>query len=121
MNLVSIALLQLIQEYIVTGSARRIKIANTTGFANSSGMIIDSTSRFEISPTVIISGDGSGAEARAIVNTQIGAVDTIEVTKRGSGYTHANAKVEGNTGIVVIGSDGLGEKIQFAFEFICRS
>ena len=94
----------LIQEYIVTGSARRIKIANTTGFANSLGMIIDSTSRFEISPTVIISGDGSGAEARAIVNTQIGAVDTIEVTKRGSGYTHATAEVQGNTGVVIANS-----------------
>ena len=96
-----------IEDYLVTGSARRILLANSTGFADTSGMIIDSTSRFEISPTVTITGDGSGAEARAIVNTAIGAVDTIEVTKRGSGYTHANAKVEGNTGIVVIESDGL--------------
>ena len=98
-----------IEDYIVTGSARRVLLANSTGFADSSGMIIDSTSRFEISPTVTITGDGSGAEARAIVNTAIGAVDTIEVTKRGSGYTHANATVVGNTGIVTIGSDGLGD------------
>ena len=96
-----------IEDYIVTGSARRVLLANSTGFSNSSGMIIDSTSRFEISPTVTITGDGAGAEARAIVNTAIGAVDTIEVTKRGSGYTHANATVVGNTGIVVIESDGL--------------
>jgi len=93
-----------IEEYIVTGSARRVIIANSAGFANSSGMIIDNTSRFEISPTVTISGDGSGAEARAIVNTQIGAVDTIEVTKRGSGYTFADATVLGNTGVVVSNS-----------------
>ncbi len=89
-----------ISEYIVTGSARRVLLANDVGFANSSGMIIDTTSRFEITPTVTISGDGQGAEGRARVNTQIGAVDTIEITKRGSGYTHADAIVIGNTGIV---------------------
>jgi hypothetical protein len=89
-----------ISEYIVTGSARRVLLANDVGFANSAGMIIDTTSRFEITPTVTISGDGQGAEGRAIVNTQIGAIDTIEITKRGSGYTHADAIVIGNTGIV---------------------
>ena len=90
-----------IAEYIVTGSARRIVIANDTGFATSGGnMLIDTTSRFEITPTVTIDGDGQGAEARAIVNTQIGAVDTIEVTKRGNSYTYATATVIGNTGIV---------------------
>jgi len=60
---------------------------------------IDTTSRFEISPRVVISGDGTGAEARAIVNTSTFAVDTIEVTSRGSGYTFATATVLGNTGI----------------------
>ncbi len=89
-----------ISEYIVTGSARRVLLANDTGFATPSGMIIDSTSRFEISPSVTISGDGQGAEGRAIVNTQIGSVDTIEITKRGSGYTYADATIIGNTGIV---------------------
>ena len=89
-----------ISEYIVTGSARRVLIANDVGFANSSGMIIDTTSRFEITPSVTISGDGQGAEGRAIVNTSIGSVDTIEITKRGSGYTYADAIIVGNTGIV---------------------
>ena len=89
-----------ISEYIVTGSARRVLIANDVGFANSSGMIIDTTSRFEITPSVTITGDGQGAEGRAIVNTSIGSVDTIEITKRGSGYTYADAIVVGNTGIV---------------------
>lgn len=83
-----------ISEYIVTGSARRVLLANDTGFSS-----VDSTSLFEISPSVTIRGDGTGAEARAIVNTQIFAVDTIEVTKRGSGYTFATATVIGNTGI----------------------
>ena len=85
-----------ISEYIVTGSARRVLLANDTGFSS-----VDSTSLFEISPSVTIRGDGTGAEARAIVNTQIFAVDTIEVTKRGSGYTFATATIVGNTGIAV--------------------
>jgi len=89
-----------ISEYIVTGSARRVLIANDVGFANSSGMIVDTTSRFEITPSVTIEGDGQGAEGRAIVNTSIGSIDTIEITKRGSGYTYADAIVVGNTGIV---------------------
>jgi len=88
-----------ISEYIVTGSARRVKIANTIGFANSTGMIIDDTSRFEITPTVTIEGDGQGATGRAIVNTQIGSVDSIEITQRGNSYTFATATIIGNTGI----------------------
>jgi len=83
-----------ISEYIVTGSARRVLLANDTGFSS-----VDTTSLFEISPSVTITGDGTGAEARAIVNTSIFAVDTIEVTKRGSGYTFADAVIVGNTGI----------------------
>ena len=82
-----------VSEYIVTGSSRRVLVPST--FATS----LDTTSRFEISPRVVISGDGTGAEARAIVNTSTFAVDTIEVTSRGSGYTFATATVLGNTGI----------------------
>ena len=83
-----------ISEYIVTGSARRVLVANA--FTTQP----DTTSIFEISPKVTISGDGSGAEGRAIVNTVNFSVDTIEVTNRGSGYTFASAVVEGNTGLV---------------------
>lgn len=82
-----------ISEYIVTGSARRILIpsAFTTP--------IDSTSIFEISPRVVISGDGQDASGRAIINTSTFAVDTIEMTQRGYGYSFATAQVLGNTGI----------------------
>ena len=82
-----------ISEYIVTGSARRIKIPSA--FSTS----IDSTSLFEITPRVTITGDGSGAEGRAIINTSTYAVDTIEITARGSGYSFATAVVQGNSGI----------------------
>jgi hypothetical protein len=50
-----------ISEYIVTGSARRVLTATEFDTA------IDSTSRFEISPRVVVDGDGSGVQARAIV------------------------------------------------------
>ena len=83
-----------IDEYIVTGSARRVLL--NSAFTTQP----DTTSRFEISPKVTITGDGSGAEGRAVVNTVNFSVDTIEVTNRGSGYTFASAIVEGNTGIV---------------------
>ena len=85
---------RVISEYIVTGSARRVLTANDFGTA------IDSTSRFEISPRVVVNGDGSGVQARAIVNTTSFAVDTIDIINRGTGYTYADVKIYGNTGIV---------------------
>ena len=71
---------------------------------NAFSSAIDTTSRFEITPRVTISGDGSGAEGRAIVNTANFSIDTIEMTARGSGYTFASAQVLGNTGIVESGT-----------------
>ena len=82
-----------ISEYIVTGSARRVLLPTT--FSTS----IDSTSIFEITPRVVIAGDGQNAEGRAIINTSTFAVDTIEMTQRGYGYSFATAQVLGNTGI----------------------
>lgn len=83
-----------ISEYIVTGSARRVLVASP--FTTS----IDSTSRFEIGPRLSITGDGSGLEAIATVNTVTYAVDKVQVVNRGSGYSWATATVFGNTGIV---------------------
>ena len=83
-----------ISEYIVTGSARRVLTATEFDTA------IDSTSRFEISPRVVVDGDGTGVQARAIVNTTSFSVDTIDIINRGSGYSYASVKVYGNTGII---------------------
>ena len=83
-----------ISEYIVTGSARRVLVA--TEFTNA----LDSTSRFEISPRVVVTGDGSDVQARAIVNATSFAVDTIDIIYRGKNYSYASVKVFGNTGIV---------------------
>lgn len=53
-------------------------------------------SGYLISPTVTITGDGSGATAIAtIVN---GRVDSITVTNRGSGYTRALVVISGGSG-----------------------
>ncbi|NDG29051.1 hypothetical protein EB118_02995 [bacterium] len=59
----------------------------------------DSTSSYEITPSVDIVGDGSGAIARAVVNTNSSnSISKIEIIERGSGYTYASANVIGNTG-----------------------
>jgi hypothetical protein len=92
---------RIISEYIVTGSARRVLLANDFTTA------IDSTSRYEISPRISIIGDGQGLQARAIVNTATFAVDTVDIIDRGYGYTYGSASVIGNTGIVE-GQDGEG-------------
>ena len=93
-----------ISEYIVTGSARRVLLANAFTTA------IDSTSRYEISPRISVDGDGTGLQARAIVNTATFAIDTVDIIQRGSGYTYGTAQVFGNTGIVT-GQDDQGVDI----------
>jgi len=61
-----------------------------------------SDSKFTISPQVIITGDGTGAVARARVNSLLNAnvVANVEVINVGSGYTYANVSIQGNTGFV---------------------
>lgn len=59
----------------------------------------DSTSRYEISPRVIMVGDGSNFEARALVNTSNqNSIYKIEIANRGSNYTHATPIIVANTG-----------------------
>ena len=59
----------------------------------------DVSSEYEITPSVLIVGDGSGAKARALVNTSSSNnISKIEIVERGSGYTFATATVVGNTG-----------------------
>ena len=59
----------------------------------------DTTSSYEITPSVNVVGDGSGARARALVNTIAGnSIYRVEIINRGSDYSFATATVEGNTG-----------------------
>lgn len=58
---------------------------------------------YTVAPQVRISGDGSGAEAFAIVNTTAGTavnnfIEAIRVVNRGNNYTYATATLIGNTG-----------------------
>lgn len=59
----------------------------------------DSTSRYEISPRVILTGDGSNFEARALVNTSNqNSIYKIEIADRGYNYTYATPIIIANTG-----------------------
>ena len=59
----------------------------------------DTTSSYQITPYVLVTGNGDGCVARALVNTsQSNAISQVEIINRGSGYTYATATVVGNTG-----------------------
>ena len=80
--------------YTVAGSTRRVIIDSpfdTNPTANST---------YEITPKVSIDGDGTGAQARALVNTSSNTIYSIEIVQRGSGYSYASVTVTGNTGII---------------------
>ena len=84
--------------YTIVGSQRIVVVENAFEIEPTDA------SSYEISPLITISGDGTGALARAIVNSVSNTVYSIEITERGSGYTFASASISGNTG--VIGEDG---------------
>ena len=95
--------------YIVSGTGRgQIRKITSSQIVNNERRIyvdqpfyvgLDGTSQFEISPTVEIVGDGTGAVARAVVNS-IKQVDQIEMISFGSGYSYANVSVISNTGYI---------------------
>lgn len=86
--------LRTVSEYVVSGDVRRVVVNQPFN------VIPDLTSQFVISPSVSVYGDGTGAEARALVNTSTNAVSNIHMVNVGTNYTWANAVVVGNTGIV---------------------
>lgn len=82
-----------IVDYTVVGVAKTVTLSEA--FTTSP----DTTSQYEITPYVLITGDGDGAEARAIVNNSTSnTIHQIEIISRGQGYTYATAVVTGNTG-----------------------
>jgi hypothetical protein len=95
--------------YIIsgTGQGQGRRIVNYTVLGNSKTVEIesafninpDTTSVYEITPYVIVTGDGTNAVARALVNTSAAnSISQIEIISRGRGYTYASAIVTGNTG-----------------------
>jgi len=85
---------RLITGYTVSGSTRRVII--------DSAFSTDPTtaSKYDISPLIQITGDGSGALARAVVNATSNSIQSIEITTRGEGYTYASVVITGNTGVI---------------------
>lgn len=90
------------------GSGQQRKIVGYTVSGSTRRVVIDSeftvnpttSSHYDISPLVTITGDGSNAVARAIVNSVGNTINSIEITSRGSGYTYATATLSGNNGTV---------------------
>lgn len=88
-----------INQYIVAGSSRRVLI--NTAFSPAPTI----TSTYDISPAVELIGDGSGFEARAVVNATSNTINNIEIVNRGSGYTWGVVNITGNTGFVNVTSN----------------
>jgi len=85
---------KVITGYTVAGSVKRVIIDSQFSTA------VTTSSKYEITPLVQIIGDGTGAQARAIVNASSNTIQSIEVVSRGQGYTYANAVITGNTGVI---------------------
>lgn len=82
-----------INTYAVAGSARRVLV--DTPFDPQP----NTSSRYEITPAVVLVGDGSGFLGRALVNTSASnTISYIEISDHGKNYTWAEATVVGNTG-----------------------
>lgn len=92
--------LRTIAEYIVTGNERRVLIDDP--FVTEP----DSSSRFEIGPRVVITGDGVATngigEAKAIVNMDEASntIYSIEMIDVGKDYSWAEARIYANTGYI---------------------
>ena len=74
-----------------------------------------------LEPTVVITGDGTGATARAVVSAITGSITRFEVTNRGQGYTFATISLtnvgagNGAAGTVIlapVGGHGKDAKLE---------
>lgn len=85
--------LRIISDYIVSNNEKRIVLSEPFTIKP------DISDTFEITPTIISRGDGSGFVARPIVNTSTSnTIYKVEVLDRGQGYTFIDLDVSGNTG-----------------------
>lgn len=75
-------------------------IGTTTGSSGkirSVSSLPDEDTEYVISPTIVIDGDGSGAEAYSVVNTSNYSIESVVVIDPGTGYTEANVSVTANS------------------------
>ena len=82
-----------IVDYVVVANTKTITIETAFNTVPSTDSV------YEITPSVLILGDGDDAVARAIVNTSISnSIYQVQIINRGRNYTYATAEVLGNTG-----------------------
>lgn len=72
---------------------------------------IQAGDEFDISPNIIVTGDGSGFKGRAIIDEQSDSIERIEIVDRGTGYTQAKAEIASNTTPFSVGEFGAGNVI----------
>lgn len=81
-----------ILDYYILGSTKTVVLESAFSTPP------DITTQYEITPSVVIVGDGNGASARALVNTNSSnTISSVQIINKGSGYTYASAIVVGNT------------------------
>jgi hypothetical protein len=90
---------RVIESYIVSGTQRRIVLDSAFTVAP------DGTTEYDITPAVVIEGNGQGAKARSVINTAANSIHRVEMIERGNNYTWATAVITGNTGIINVTSN----------------
>lgn len=91
--------LRTITEYIVTGAERRVLVNAEFN------PLPDSSSVVEIGPRVIVSGDGSGANAVVTIDPSTNSIADVEIIQSGLNYSFADVTIIGNSGILDENSD----------------
>jgi hypothetical protein len=86
--------LRTITDYIVNGDNREVLLDSALT------VLPDSSSIFEISPRVVIIGDGINANAIVSINPSSNSISEIEIIGAGSGYTYADITIVANTGLI---------------------
>lgn len=87
---------RLVSEYVVSGSLRNIVLDSPFD------VLPDVLSTYEISPAVIMTGDGSGFVGRGLVNAESSnSIYKVEITNPGENFTYATTTVLANTGNIV--------------------
>lgn len=82
-----------ITEYSVTGDDRTIYV--DTAF----DPLPDANDEFDITPRVLIEGDGTGAVAIANVDETSNAISSVDIVQRGENYSFADVTILANTGL----------------------
>jgi hypothetical protein len=84
---------RIVSEYVVSGSLRNVIIDRPFD------VLPDVFSRYEISPAVIVAGDGNEFIGRGLVNAaSSNSIYKVEITSPGAGYTYATVSILANTG-----------------------